>query len=346
MSQAEELLNNLSSEDITLFSVNPTIEEHIVIDDERYISVPEPLKRIAVQHDHNVETVTFDCPRYWDNHDLSDMYIYINYMRSDRVKGRYLAKNVRIDTNDLKTLHFEWTIGNEITDVNGNIAFLVCAVKTDTEGNEEIHWNSEINNQMFISNGLECTESVINMYPDIINELLSKTNTLMISNSSVTDKTLTQPGLAADAKYTGIAINNLSNEINARTNGSPTPVSSVGDMTDTSRAYLNVTDGNWYYYDGSKWTIGGPYQLPQSGETVTDLESRIMLLEGKRVIQTTIVGDVITETYDDNSYKVTTIDFKTVNANKTIEKWYSSDNVLLLTKTSTFTKNSVAEVLT
>ena len=39
-------------------------EPHIVIDDDRYIAVPKKLRRLAVQHDHNVETVTFDCPRY------------------------------------------------------------------------------------------------------------------------------------------------------------------------------------------------------------------------------------------------------------------------------------------
>ena len=46
-------------------------EPHIVIDSHRAITVPEQLKRIAVQFDHNFETVTFDCPRYWDGHDLS-----------------------------------------------------------------------------------------------------------------------------------------------------------------------------------------------------------------------------------------------------------------------------------
>ena len=55
-------------------------EEHIIIGRDRYITVPEGLKRIAVQYDHNVETVTFDCPRYWDEHDLSTMNIYINYI--------------------------------------------------------------------------------------------------------------------------------------------------------------------------------------------------------------------------------------------------------------------------
>lgn len=42
--------------------------------------------------------------------------------------------------------------------------------------------------------------------------------------------------------------------------GSPIPVDSVSRMTDTSRIYVNTTDGNWYYYNGTQWTVGGVYQ--------------------------------------------------------------------------------------
>ena len=49
-------------------------------------------------------------------------------------------------------------------------------------------------------------------------------------------------------------------QIQAVESGSPLVASSVQGMTDTTRVYVNTTDGNWYYYNGSAWTIGGVYQ--------------------------------------------------------------------------------------
>ena len=90
MSQADELLNSLSegSSEVTTESGN------VVIGNDRFITVPDSLKKIAVQYDHNVETVTFDCPRYWDSVDLSTMKIYVNYLRADGKGGTQLCTNV------------------------------------------------------------------------------------------------------------------------------------------------------------------------------------------------------------------------------------------------------------
>lgn len=77
MSKAEELLNTLSEDNVMALTAESSTEPHIVIGSDRHIAVPSQLKRIAVQFDHNFETVTFDCPRYWDGHDLSAMDIYI-----------------------------------------------------------------------------------------------------------------------------------------------------------------------------------------------------------------------------------------------------------------------------
>ena len=52
----------------------------------------------------------------------------------------------------------------------------------------------------------------------------------------------------------------LQNQINALASGSPIVVSSVSQMTDTSKVYLNTSDGYWYYYNGNTWTSGGIYQ--------------------------------------------------------------------------------------
>ena len=52
----------------------------------------------------------------------------------------------------------------------------------------------------------------------------------------------------------------IENSLENTKSGAPIPVASTGAMTDTSRVYLNTTDGKWYYYNGEDWTIGGTYQ--------------------------------------------------------------------------------------
>lgn len=171
---ANELLDSLTEEEIEVYLADQATEEHIVVGSDRYITVPEALKRIAVQFDHNVESVMFDCPRYWDGLDMSKLKIYINYMRPDKTRGMYLAKDISVDEEDSNIMHFTWTISQNVTLVKGNVSFLVCAKKTDETGNEENHWNSELNKEIYISEGLECAESIIANHPDIITDLLTR----------------------------------------------------------------------------------------------------------------------------------------------------------------------------
>lgn len=183
MSQADELLATASESTAELgeavvgnmvvgFGTLPAEPEgNIVIGADRIITVPERLKRIAVQFDHNIETVTFDCPRYWDSLDMSLMRVYINYRRSDRVVGSYRAANVKVDEENNTLMHFDWTISRNVTTAKGPISFLVCIKKADEDGNEENHWNSELCLDMYVSEGLESGEPIIEMYPDVIQQI-------------------------------------------------------------------------------------------------------------------------------------------------------------------------------
>lgn len=168
MSQAEELLTSLNATE--LLSVESE-EPHIVIDDNRIITVPDKLKRLAVQYDHDIETVTFDCPRYWDDLDMSQMKIYINYLRSDTYTGTYKAQNITIDESDDTIMHFTWTISKNVSLIFGKIVFLVCVRKNDESGNEVNHWNSELCKDCYVSEGLEVDgEELKELYPDIIDQ--------------------------------------------------------------------------------------------------------------------------------------------------------------------------------
>ena len=61
-------------------------------------------------------------------------------------------------------------------------------------------------------------------------------------------------------------INVINNKVNSIADINPIPVSSTSGMTDTTRIYVNTTDGYWYYYDESEWTQGGVYQATQVGD--------------------------------------------------------------------------------
>jgi hypothetical protein len=216
MSLADDLLN-VSSNGVNSRLAIVETEPHIVIGDDRFITVPDELKRVAVQYDHKVETVTFDCPRYWDGYDMSKMKVYINYIRADELLGMYLAENVIADEKLPNIMHFDWTLTRNVTGVNGPIVFLVCVKRVDRDGNEEIHWNSEKCIDMYVSEGLE-GDVIQDLYPDIFTQMLQKMDetvekTQAIKDSAIKETTkIKEDALieVTNAKETAlIAVNNV-----------------------------------------------------------------------------------------------------------------------------------------
>ena len=198
MSQAEDLLNSIQADnEISSYTSDPQTEGYIVVDSNRFITVPEELKRIAVANDHNIETVTFECPRYWDGHDLSLMHLYINYRSPDESLGCYVVNNVSIDENDSNIMHFDWTITRNVAKSEGKVIFLVCAKQVDEDGNETLHWNSELCEDMYVSEGLECDEVLEEEYPDLYTQLIEMINNV---NTSYPDMYPKVEKLANDTK--------------------------------------------------------------------------------------------------------------------------------------------------
>jgi hypothetical protein len=168
MSQADELLESLlETEDMPGSGES---EPHIVIGRDRKITVPEGLKKLAVQYDHGVETVTFDCPRYWDEHDFLNMFPYVNYVCADGSHGTCPAVNVVPDPDDPLMFRFDWIVSEGVTKANGRVAILVCIKSADGQ----VHWNSEKNDELYITEGLECVEDVVESYPDQITMILKR----------------------------------------------------------------------------------------------------------------------------------------------------------------------------
>lgn len=51
--------------------------------------------------------------------------------------------------------------------------------------------------------------------------------------------------------------------------GAPIVVASTSAMTDTDQIYVLSTDGNWYYHNGTAWTVGGEYGAVATDTTLS-----------------------------------------------------------------------------
>ena len=194
MTKAEELLNSLDETDESLYpevveeepeepvrlaalyaaTATESDEPHVVIFDDRSMYVPDSIKKIGVQFDHDVNLIRFDCPRYSDGVDLYPMQFYVNYIRPDGTPGAYHVEDVTIDETDSTVLHFSWHVLRDATEYQGNLTILVCVKETDDAGNLEHHWNTELNTDFYLSEGLECADTILAEYPDIITQLLTE----------------------------------------------------------------------------------------------------------------------------------------------------------------------------
>lgn len=159
MSLAEDLLMSLpDSEDVGARIGGVAEEGHIVVDERRIITVPSELRSIAVTGDKDIETVTFDCVRYWDGHDLSTFNIFLNYILPKDTDGEprvgsYAVPPLGISVTE-NQYSFNWTIGKTIARIPGKITISITAIETDGEGNELRRWSSFMNTEMTIVEGL------------------------------------------------------------------------------------------------------------------------------------------------------------------------------------------------
>jgi hypothetical protein len=106
------------------------------------------------------------------------MKVFINYIRSDGIRGSFPAENVMVDDADPEIFHFTWTITGNVTVLKGKIRFLVCVRLTDETGKDRHHWNSEINEDLYVSEGLDCSDIVEEMQPDVLMTILSRLDSI------------------------------------------------------------------------------------------------------------------------------------------------------------------------
>lgn len=140
----------------------------------------------------------------------------------------------------------------------------------------------EINNYRLFSKVVEYLNKMkdnVNNFGQLIEEFSNYFDNLDVQeeinnklDEMVEDGTLTNLIGSYVNNYVKPSIDNLQSQITGLASGSPLVASSTSEMTDTTRVYVNTSNGHWYYYDGTNWQDGGVYQATEDSQTVSELQ--------------------------------------------------------------------------
>lgn len=226
----DELLDNKTNEDV---GVEPMIfapDEPRVTINERILDIPDELKTIGVENDNNVERIYFEIPRYFDEvNDLSEFNFYINYLNANQEPNKYHCTDVEVEGENIV---FSWLTSQDVYKYRGTVRFIVYAVASDNR-----KWNSTIA-ELFVMEGLETEEQIIDNNPDIIDELINlkpqveealqrideQQNVINQQQDTIEEQQSTITEQQKDIEDT---INNLNTKIE---NGDFTPEFTIGDV--------------------------------------------------------------------------------------------------------------------
>lgn len=268
MATALDLLMS-AKEDVNLISEESDI---CTIDAKtRAIFVPSTIVVGGVQSDKNAERIKFSCPKIvGDNLDLSKFSVRINFENVSSVdfnvsiKDQYICDDVAVDGENVT---FSWLIGRNAARYMGTVRFIVCAVKTDSDSNISVEWNTAIA-EVPVLEGIEIDQPQIGQEEkDVINQLLELTKNTSaeavqnvnsakeqaikdIQSVSQPDTTLTIEGGLAEAKATGEAIASLKEDLSNLFSEPYIPVSdrTTVDIVNGNDVFSNVSlkSGNEY----------------------------------------------------------------------------------------------------
>ena len=134
--------------------------------DFRKIDIPKTKKLAGVTSDEQVNTILFQCERYYGGVDLSEFSFRINYKNANGEGDQYLVTEKTV-TDDMIT--FAWVVGRHACAYAGTIQFIVCAVKTGDGGVIQQEYNTAIH-QLKVEQGLETSEDVYELAIDFIEQ--------------------------------------------------------------------------------------------------------------------------------------------------------------------------------
>ena len=195
---------------------------------------------VFVQGDKFVDTVEIWFPEYFDEMNLATSLVRIMY----KLPGATAVQRAALTTYEVLEegyISYTWNL-NTLTDTTGNIAFAVCLLDLELDGETvEFEWHTTPVSFSIVSTIHGESDAVVP--PDIAADIETQLQSLKARVSA------------------------LMYQINSVNGGLPTPVTLASEMVEEELLYLYMgseegyENGYWYYYDhaNSEWAPGAQY---------------------------------------------------------------------------------------
>lgn len=143
MPSVEELLSVAEVDANTRSAMDSRIE---IDADTRIIRMMPQDELFGVESDEKSERKYFKVPKIVGNGvDLSKLQLRINYQNASKIpsgKDMYIVTDATVYNDEW--VYFSWELSRKVTQYKGNIYFIVCAIKADSNGNITNEWNTTL----------------------------------------------------------------------------------------------------------------------------------------------------------------------------------------------------------
>ena len=143
-----------------------------VDDDTRLVTIAEKYKKLGSESDEKAKRVWFRFPKMVGNNriDLSSASVRVKFLNANGDGDIYIVKDLTVDGDYVV---FSWELSRMVTAYKGKVGFVVCAVKSSTDGTTKNEWNTTLNKECEVLEGLKVNEQIVQENPDIIEYILA-----------------------------------------------------------------------------------------------------------------------------------------------------------------------------
>ena len=135
----------MTAEELLAAMAEPLPEDdgYCIIDPEtRVITIPPEYQLLGVESDEKAERIYFKCPKIvGDDIDLSKLALRVNFRNAGQVVDQYLVDDVAVDGENIT---FSWLLSRRVTQYEGDVNFIVCAVRVHDDATITNEWNTTI----------------------------------------------------------------------------------------------------------------------------------------------------------------------------------------------------------